>query len=140
MKAQLERETVLVKAREIMQRPVLATTVRASVRDIASQLVGNGFSGMPVAGRDGTVVGVITEADIIKALVEEKPLETLTAYDIMSPNPTTVDVETPLDEVMKVLQEHHILRVPVTDKGKLIGIISRSDLIKAVLEPEFMAF
>jgi CBS domain-containing protein len=140
MKAQLEREAVLIKAREIMQRPVLATTVRASVRDIASQLVGNGFSGMPVADRDGTVVGVITEADIIKALVEEKPLETLTAYDIMSPNPTTVDVETPLDEVMKVLQEHHILRVPVTDRGKLIGIISRSDLIKAVLEPEFMAF
>ena len=80
MKAQLERETVLIKAREIMQRPVLATTVRASVRDIASQLVGNGFSGMPVADRDGTVVGVITEADIIKALVEEKPLESLTAY------------------------------------------------------------
>jgi|RhiMetdeSRZDD1v2_1073273.scaffolds.fasta_scaffold150068_3 CBS domain-containing protein len=140
MKAQLEKEKVLIKAREIMQKPVLATTVRASVRDIASQLVANGFSGMPVADRDGTVVGVITEADIIKALVDERPLETLTAKDVMSANPTTVDVDTPIDEVMKVLQEHHILRVPVTDHGKLTGIVSRSDLIKAVLEPEFMAF
>jgi CBS domain-containing protein len=139
MKAQTEKE-VSMKAREIMQRPVLATTVRASVRDIASQLVGNGFSGMPVADRDGTVVGVITEADIIKALVDQKSLETLTAYDVMTANPTTVDVDTPVEEILKVLQEHHILRVPVTDRGKLVGIVSRSDLIKTVLEPEFMAF
>src|SRR5262249_36940950 len=129
MKAQTEKE-VSIKAREIMQRPVLATTVRASVRDIASQLVGNGFSGMPVADRDGTVVGVITEADIIKALVDQKSLETLTAYDVMTANPTTVDVDTPVQEILKVLQEHHILRVPVTDRGKLVGIVSRSDLIK----------
>jgi len=140
MKAQIEKETVLIKAREIMQKPVLATTARASVRDIAGQLVGNGFSGMPVADRDGTVLGVITEADIIKALVDGKALETLTAYDIMTANPTTVDVDTPIEEVMKALEEHHILRVPVTERGKLTGIVSRSDLIKAVLEPEFMAF
>ena len=140
MKAQLEKEVSRTKVREIMQRPVLATTSRASVRDIATQLVGNGFSGMPVTERDGTIVGVITEADIIKALVDAKPLETLTAWDIMSKDPTTVDVETPLEEVTKILQEHHIVRVPVTDRGKLVGIISRSDVNKAVLEPEFMAF
>jgi CBS domain-containing protein len=140
MKAQLEKEVTQTKVREIMQRPVLATTTRASVRDIAAQLVGNGFSGMPVTERDGTVVGVITEADIIKALVDAKPLATLTAWEIMTTTPTTVDVETPLGEVTKILQEHHIVRVPVTDRGKLVGIVSRSDVIKAVLEPEFMAF
>ena len=69
-----------------------------------------------------------------------KALETIAAADIMSTSPTTVDVETPTEEVMKLLQEHHILRVPVTEKGKLVGILSRSDLIRAVLEPEFMAF
>jgi CBS domain-containing protein len=140
MKAQTERAVTMVKAREIMQRPVLATTTRASVRDIASQLVGNGFSGMPVAERDGTVVGIVTEADILRALVEGKPLETLTAYDIMSTNPTSVDVDAPLGEVMKLLHENQILRVPVTDRGKLVGIISRGDTIRSVLEPEFMAF
>jgi CBS domain-containing protein len=140
MSAQTKKEATVINAGEIMQKPVLATTVRASVRDIASQLVVNGFSGMPVADRDGTVVGIISEADIIKALVEQKPLESLVASDIMSRDPTTVDVNTPIDQVMKVLQEHRILRVPVTDRGKLTGIVSRSDLIKAVLEPEFMAF
>ncbi len=129
-----------MKAAKLMRRPVVAATPRASVRDIAMQLVANGFSGMPVAERDGTVIGVITEADILKALTEGKSLETLAAEDIMTKNVISVDLETPMPDVMKLLQDNHILRVPVTDRGKLVGIISRIDLIRTVLEPEFMAF
>ena len=129
-----------MKAREIMRKPVIATTPRASVRDIANQLVEKSFSGMPVAERDGTVVGIITEADILRAFSQHKQLETLTAENIMSTEPTTVDVETPIEAVIMVLQELHVLRVPVTEGGKLVGIISRSDVIRAVIEPEFMAF
>lgn len=129
-----------MKAAKLMRRPVVAATPRASVRDIAMQLVANGFSGMPVAERDGTVIGVITEADILRALTEGKALETLAAEDIMTKSVISVDLETPMPDVMKVLQDHHILRVPVTDRGKLVGIISRIDLIRTVLEPEFMAF
>jgi CBS domain-containing protein len=72
-------------------------------------------------------------------LVDGNLLETLRAADIMSRTPTTVDVETPLEEVTKLLRWHYILRVPVTDRGRLVGIIPRSELIKSVLEPEFMA-
>ncbi len=129
-----------MKAREIMRKPVIATTPRASVRDIANQLIEKGFSGMPVAERDGTVVGIITEADILRAFSQNKQLEKLTAENIMSTEPTTVDVETPIEAVILVLQELHVLRVPVTEGGKLVGIISRSDVIRAVIEPEFMAF
>jgi CBS domain-containing protein len=95
---------------------------------------------MPVAERDGTVVGIVTEADILRVLGEGKALETLTASDIMTPKPASVDAETPITDVIKVLQEHRILRVPVTEREHLVGIISRSDIIRAVLEPEFMAF
>ncbi len=129
-----------MKAADVMQKPVIATTPRASVRDIASQLTYNGFSGMPVANPDGEVVGVITEADIIRALTDGKHLESLTAEDIMHSDPIFVDVEAPLEEVMKLLREFHILRVPVTKQGKLVGIISRSDVMKTVLEPEFLVF
>jgi CBS domain-containing protein len=129
-----------MKAGEIMQTPVIATTPKASVRDIASQLVYNGFSGMPVAKPNGEVVGIITEADIIKALTDGKQLESLTAQDIMSSTPITVDIDAPMDGVMKLLREFHILRVAVTREGKLAGIVSRSDVIKTVLEPEFLAF
>jgi CBS domain-containing protein len=138
MKAQTA--TTVLTAGQIMQKPVLATTTRASARDIAAQLVRNEFSGMPVAERDGTVVGIVTEADILRVLGEGKALETLTASDIMTPKPASVDAETPITDVIKVLQEHRILRVPVTEREHLVGIISRSDIIRAVLEPEFMAF
>lgn len=139
MKAQTAPATVLT-AGQIMQKPVLATTTRASARDVAAQLVRNEFSGMPVAERDGTLVGVVTEADILRVLGEGKALETLTAGDIMTEKPATVDLEAPIAEVIQILQEHRILRVPVTERGRLVGIISRSDIIRAVLEPEFLAF
>jgi predicted transcriptional regulator len=129
-----------LKAKDIMEQPVIAATPQASLRDVATQLVSNEFSGMPVAAPDGRVVGVITESDIIRALIQGKKLENLTAADVMSRPPITVDVDTPLEDVMKSLEDHRIVRVPVTSENMLIGIISRRDVMRAILEPEFMAF
>lgn len=129
-----------VTAKEIMQSPVIAATPQASLRDLAARLVANEFSGMPVADPDGRAVGVITEADIIRALLEGKRLENLTAGQVMTGPALTVDAKTPLEEVMRCLVEHEIVRVPVTAEGKLVGIIARRDLIRALIEPEFMVF
>jgi len=129
-----------LKAKDIMQKPVIAATPRASLRDIASQIIKHGFSGMPVVEQDGKVLGVITEADIVYSLIDGHRLENVTAADFMTTPPATVDVETSLEEVMRTLQERRIVRVPVTEQGKLVGIISRRDVIRAVLEPEFISF
>jgi len=127
-------------ARDIMQKPVVAATARASLRDVATELVKNGFSGMPVADPDGRVVGVVTESDIVRTLIAGKRLENLTAGEVMTGPPITVEVETPIEDVMKQLEENRIVRVPVMDHDKLVGIISRSDVIRAILEPEFIEF
>jgi CBS domain-containing protein len=58
----------------------------------------------------------------------------------MTGPPITVDVNTSIEDVMKHLKENNIVRVPVTTENTLVGIISRRDVIRAVLEPEFMAF
>jgi CBS domain-containing protein len=129
-----------LKAKDVMQYPVIAASPRASLRDIASQIIKYGFSGMPVAERDGKVLGVVTEADIVYCLVDGNQLENVAAADFMTSPPVTVDVDTTLEEVMRTLQERRIVRVPVTKEGKLVGIISRRDVIQAVLEPEFTAF
>ena len=68
-----------LKAEDTMERPVIAATPQASLRDVATQLVPNEFSGMPVAASDGRVVGVITESDIVRTLIQGKRLENLTA-------------------------------------------------------------
>jgi len=129
-----------MKAGEIMTKPVLATTANASVRDIAAELLVNRITGMPVADRAGTVLGVITEADILEALTAGEKLETLNASDLMSTDPVTVDSEATVADVMDLLSQEGVLRVPVTDHGRLVGVISRSDIIRAALEPEFMSF
>lgn len=95
---------------------------------------------MPVAAYDGRVVGVITESDIIRALIEGKRLENLTAGEVMTGPPITVDVDTPIEDVMKKLEESRIVRVPVTNQDRLVGIVARRDIIRAILEPEFIAF
>jgi CBS domain-containing protein len=138
--AQCATARTSLTAKDIMQQPVIAATPRASLRDVVTQLVTNEFSGMPVAALDGRVVGVITETDIVRALIEGKRLENLTVTDVMTGPPVAVYVDSPMEDVMKSLQEHRIVRVPVTNENTLVGIISRRDVIRAVLEPEFIAF
>ena len=86
-----------------------------------------------------------SEADILAALIDGKKLENLIAADIMSTEPITVDSDTPMDEVMRLLEESGILRVPVTARGRVVGVISRRDIIRSelersLLEPEFLTF
>jgi predicted transcriptional regulator len=126
---------------QVMSRPVLATTVNTSVRDIASQLVAAGITGMPVADRNGTVIGVVTEYDVVDALVAGKRLEALKACDVMSKEAITLDVGADLAEALKLFKEKHIIRIPITEAGKLVGIVARTDALRGILEePEFLMF
>ena len=126
---------------QVMSRPVLATTERASVQDIASQLVRAGISGMPVADSEGNIVGIITEYDIVNAILDDLKLDSLRASELMQKEIVTLDVEADISEALKIFKEKHIVRVPVTENGKLVGILSRIDALKGLLEePEFMFF
>jgi predicted transcriptional regulator len=135
-----------MKAAEIMRQPVLATTPEAWVQEVLTYLATNNISGMPVAERDSTVIGIVTADDILRAFVDGAQLKTLTVQDIMSQDPITVDVETPLVDMMRILHNEGVLRVPVLENDRLVGIISRSDLIKALVPleglegPGFLAF
>ena len=125
-----------MNASEIMHEPVLATTPEASALDVATKLVLNRISGMPVTDREGTVLGVVTEEDILTALMQRKSLHTLTVQDIMSKNLAAVSGDSPIEIIMQILHDEGILRVPVIDDGKLVGIISRADVLRAALHLE----
>jgi CBS domain-containing protein len=123
-----------------MRQPVAAATMSANARDVALQFLTGFFSGMPVVNEEGKVVGVITEIDLIHALRQGKALEQFTAGELMSKEPETVDVATPLEQVMEVLDRLNIVRLPVTEHGKLAGIIARADVLRAVIQPQFRQF
>ncbi|MDQ3856489.1 MAG: CBS domain-containing protein [Chloroflexota bacterium] len=135
-----------MKAADIMRQPVLATTPAAWVQEVLAYLATHDISGMPVVERDGTVIGMVTADDILRAFVNGLELRSLTVREIMSRDPITVDVETPVVEVIQVLHDEGILRVPVLENNRLVGIISRSDVIKALVplegleDPGFLVF
>jgi CBS domain-containing protein len=119
-----------LSAREVMRTPVISTKKSTSVRDIASQLVTGRFSGMPVLDEEERVIGVITEHDLLEQVRKGKDLKELTAEDVMQKHPITVDVNAPLSDVLDIMLENGILRIPVTDGLRLVGIISRSAILR----------
>lgn len=129
-----------MKAEDVMAWPVTAVGRKTTARDVAIQMFLGGLSGFPVAERDGDIVGIVTEFDVIRAIRDGAQVETTTVDEIMTRKVIAVDVDTPLDEVMDVLDNAHILRVPVTEDGKLVGVISRPDLLRAYVDPNFLEF
>jgi CBS domain-containing protein len=122
-----------VSAREVMKTPVISTKKSTSAKDIASQLVAGRFSGMPVIDEEERVIGVITEHDLLKEVREGKDLGKLTAEDVMQKHPITVDITSPLGDVLDIMLDNGILRIPVTDGLCLVGIISRSAILRTEL-------
>jgi CBS domain-containing protein len=129
-----------MKAKDIMMRPVVAASKTTWVRDVASQMLIGGFSGMPVTERDGALVGVVTEFDVIRAIRRGRSPEKTTVEEIMTDHVISVDVEATTEEVITLMDTAHILRVPVTKNGRLVGVIARPDILRAYLEPNFKEF
>lgn len=127
-----------LKARDVMNPRVTAATRRASGRDLALQLMSGAYSGLPVVEREGEVIGVVTELDLLKVVLEGKDLHGTTAEDIMGLPALCVEEDATVEEVIKHLIRNNFLRVPVVRKGKLVGIISRSDILSHLIEPEFI--
>jgi CBS domain-containing protein len=80
----------------------------------------------------GRVVGILTERDILKRIVDEgkKPEET-TVEDIMSKPPITISPDADLETAIKVMFKNKIKKLPVVENGKLVGIVTFTDLVRA---------
>lgn len=121
-------------ASDIMTRKVFTIHPEASVQEAAQLLDQKRISGLPVLDDDGSIMGIVTEADIISKVNRDGMLdqEGLCVRDIMSREVTTVDEETPVNEIAALLTERRIKRVPVVRDGRLVGIVSRADIVHAV--------
>lgn len=129
-----------LKASDVMVRPVVAAKKTASARDVALQFLNGLYSGMPITDDAGAVIGVLTELDILEAVLAGKELVKTTAGDIMTQKPTTADVDTPLTDIVKIMKEKNIIRLPITANGKLVGIVARCDILTSLIEPEFVTY
>ena len=154
-----------MRARDIMVTNVITVGPEASVRDAAKILLANRISALPVVDKDGLLVGIISEGDLVRraelgtnhhrswwlelfsgmnkeALATRflksrgrKVKDVMTTKDLITAKPTT-----PLREIAVSLEKNRIKRVPIVAKGQVVGIVSRANIIQALAglreEPE----
>ena len=113
-----------------MTHKVYTIRPEASIQEAAQLLFQQRISGVPVVDDADGMIGMLTEADIISKANREG----LKVYDIMSREVISVTEETPVDEIALLLSERKIKRVPVVRNNKLIGIVSRADIVHAVAQ------
>ena len=126
-------------AKEIMNKIVTAATRKTNGRDLSVKLLSGMYSGLPVVDK-GKVVGVVTEFDLLNAVKKGEDLQHIFAEDIMTKEPICVEEDTHVDEIIKIMTEQRIIRVPVVRDGSLIGVISRCDILNSLIQPEFVTF
>lgn len=143
-----------MKAQDVMSRSVMTLCPGHSIAHAAQILIDNRISALPVMDDDASLVGMVTEGDLIRHLeISPRPLSDLStpealndfikAYswrvgDIMTAPVITVDPETTVEEVAALLRTHKIKRVPVVSSGLVVGIVSRRDLLNVIarIKPE----
>jgi len=112
-------------AKDIMTKDVITVTPATTVRNLAMILIKNQISGAPVAGRNGKIVGVVSEADIVAKKGKD-------VKAIMSKKVISVKEETSVEEVAQLMTTHKIKRIPVMRGEDVVGIVSRADIVSAI--------
>ena len=124
-----------LKAANVMVTPVVSARVDTVAKDVALQLLAGRYSGMPVIDEERKILGIITELDLLDAITAGRDLARTPVQEIMTKNPVTADVNTPISQVLARMREAHILRIPISEGGKLVGIVSRYDILKSQIAP-----
>ena len=128
------RDFKTLEAEQFMQDVVTSFRVEDTVDRLAGAMSEGGFGSVPILAKDGKLVGIVSEYDLLKAIEEGKEMTKVTAGEIMIKDPVTVFRNTPAMEIIHLLQERHFIRTPVVDAdGKLAGVVSRRDLIQGYL-------
>jgi CBS domain-containing protein len=144
-----------MKARDVMVSPVITVGENETVRNVAELLIAKRISAVPVVDGAGKLVGIVTEADLMRRAETETErsypwwLSLLTSdravaadyvrshavkiKDLMTREVRTAAPETPLYEIAELFEKYHIRRVPIiSGDGNLVGIVSRANIIQAI--------
>lgn len=146
----------MMKAADVMTVPVITVTPETTIVEAAELMLQRRISGLPVVDGDGAVVGMITEGDLLRRV--ETGTETRRARwlellvgperlardfvrsharkvgEITTPTVVSATPQTPLAEVVRLMEKHRIKRLPVIDGDRLVGIVSRANLVRALVK------
>ena len=98
---------------------------------ITIELLASSIPGARVVDEEGDFIGFISEFDVLSALETGRDISQLTAKEIMSSNPIVTNISTTISDAVKMMKEKHLLVLPVEEDGKVIGCLTRKDLLRA---------
>ncbi len=146
-----------MRARDLMTSEPVTFQPGTPIAVAARAMAERGFSGAPVVDVDGRLLGMLTEGDLLRRLAApaDAPKSWIaglfesasqqadrfarahgqTAGDAMTRGAVTAEEDTPVETLAKAMEERAIRRIPVLRDGRLVGIVSRADLIRALLQP-----
>jgi CBS domain-containing protein len=119
-------------AKDVMTRDIITVSPSTKLKNLANILIKNQISGAPVADKDGKILGIVSEADIVAKKGKD-------AKAIMSTKVISVRQDASVEEIAQLMATHAIKRLPVMDGGKIIGIVSRADIVNAIAMGEHVA-
>ncbi len=123
----------MFKAREIMAQPVITATPDMPIYDAVRLLTARKLSALPVVDEDLRLKGMLSEKDALSLLNEHQDFSHKLVSDFMTPEVISFDVTDNLIDLCDCFESHTIRRVPITDNGRLTGVVDRSDVINAIL-------
>jgi CBS domain-containing protein len=121
-----------MQAKDIMTRDIITVSPTMTIKSLAMTLIKNQISGAPVAGKNGKIVGVVSEADIVAKKGKD-------VKSIMSKKIISVGEETAVEEIARLMTTQKIKRVPVMRGDNVVGIVSRADIVSAIARGEHVA-
>ena len=124
----------MIRAKNVMSRKITTVTEGVNIKHVMRLLAENKITGVPVVSEDMHLLGIITEKDILKALLYGKDVKSKTAGELMTTQLVTFEEDEDLMTIFKTLVEGSFRRVPILSNGRLTGIVSRRDIINFLFE------
>jgi len=123
-----------------MSLQVIVAKENTPAEQISAKLFAGDFNGVPIVDNNDSVIGIVTAIDILKAIRKGNNLNTMVAKDIMTPNPSVVKKDTPINDIIDIMIEKEIVLVPVVEDNtnKIIGVVARLDIITEKLKEGFI--
>ena len=129
-----------MKASNVMTSNLVAAREGTTAREIAARLLIGNFNGLPVINSSIKVIGIVTAVDILRTIRQGKNLDSIRAVDIMTRNPVVVKEDTEINEAIELILQKHIILIPViNDQQRLVGVVSRLDILRQNLSEKFVS-
>jgi CBS domain-containing protein len=128
-----KRSADMLSAGAIMTTDLVTVQPEASIEEAIELLLGQQISGLPVTDDDGRLVGVVTEFALL-AVTYDRRVKNHTVSQHMTREVITVDIDDPVSRVADLCIVHRVRRVPVMKDGRLVGVIARRDVLRALVE------